>query len=131
MAVTCTPEALTEASACFITIYSAQICKAITVRNLCAYINGETMECSADALSDDPTVACLTASLSEQELDAIIAYLSCQIASGGGGGGGLAGHGSPEGVVSASPGQTYWDQDNDTLWVKDSGSGTNTGWYNY
>lgn len=50
---------------------------------------------------------------------------------GGGGGGGLAfstGTGSPEGVVSGSPGNTYWDTNADTYYVKVTGTGTNTGW---
>lgn len=42
----------------------------------------------------------------------------------------LYGAGSPEGVVTATPGRTYWDQTGDILWVKDSGSG-NTGWVEY
>jgi hypothetical protein len=41
---------------------------------------------------------------------------------------GLQGIGSPEGVVTAEPGQTYWDSTGDIFWVKDTGSG-NTGWY--
>lgn len=40
----------------------------------------------------------------------------------------LVGAGSPEGVVTASPGQTYWNTTAPKeLWVKDSGTG-NTGW---
>lgn len=54
--------------------------------------------------------------------------------SGGGGGGtggaGLVGVVDPEGVVSATPGTTYVNTDNGTLWVKQSGSG-NTGWQQY
>lgn len=50
--------------------------------------------------------------------------------SGGGGGGGagsFAGHGSPEGVVTANPGATYLDVDTNDFWSKNSGIG-NTGW---
>lgn len=47
---------------------------------------------------------------------------------GGGGSGGLSGAGSPEGVVTADAGTTYWDATNEIFWVKDTGSG-NTGWY--
>lgn len=53
------------------------------------------------------------------------------IAGGMSGAGAIApGSGSPEGVVTASPGQTYWDFTNQQLWVKEAGSGT-TGWVPY
>lgn len=39
----------------------------------------------------------------------------------------LAGSGSPEGVVAADVGATYWDDSGENLWVKNTGSGT-TGW---
>lgn len=39
----------------------------------------------------------------------------------------LYGTGSPEGAATAIPGTTYWDTLNQSLWVKNSGSG-NTGW---
>lgn len=45
--------------------------------------------------------------------------------------GGTSGHGSPEGVVVGSPGDTYVNLDggaNLTFWVKESGVDTNTGW---
>lgn len=43
-------------------------------------------------------------------------------------GGGLSGAGSPEGVITANPGTTYWNTTAPKeLWVKDSGTG-NTGW---
>lgn len=45
----------------------------------------------------------------------------------GGGGGGESGTGSPEGVVTASPGTTYYDTASGSFWVKGSGTG-NTGW---
>ena len=48
---------------------------------------------------------------------------------GGGGGSGLAGTGSPQGVVSASPGTTYLDTSANGFWAKASGSG-NVGWVN-
>ena len=40
------------------------------------------------------------------------------------------GDGDPEGVVtgSATPPDTYWDETNKILYVKDSGTNTNTGW---
>lgn len=49
------------------------------------------------------------------------------VGSGAGGGGGLSGSGSPEGVVTASPGRTYYDTSSSGFWVKHSGAG-NTGW---
>lgn len=56
------------------------------------------------------------------------------IANGGGGGssgGGLSfstGTGEPEGVVTGSPGDTYWDTSTDFYYVKVTGTATNTGW---
>lgn len=52
-------------------------------------------------------------------------------AGGGGGGGGLSfstGSGSPEGVVSGSPGDTYWDNDTAFEYTKVTGAATTTGW---
>ena len=43
------------------------------------------------------------------------------------GGGGAAGAGSPEGVVTASPGQTYLNTTDESVWWKKTGTG-NTGW---
>ncbi len=45
----------------------------------------------------------------------------------GGAGGGQSGSGSPEGVKTANPGGTYWDVTGQSLWVKNTGTGT-TGW---
>lgn len=47
---------------------------------------------------------------------------------GGGTGGGLSGSGSPQGSVTASPGQTYLDTATNDFWAKATGTGTNTGW---
>lgn len=61
-----------------------------------------------------------------------IALLAQIVAAGGGGsGGGLAfstGSGSPEGAVSGSPGDTYWDNDTGNYYVKVTGTATTTGW---
>lgn len=46
---------------------------------------------------------------------------------GGTGSGGLAGEGSPEGVVTADPGATYYDTLSGDFYVKETGTG-NTGW---
>lgn len=63
-------------------------------------------------------------------LDVIIAQLTCDLITAvSAGGGGLVGTGSPEGVVTANPGQTYLDTTGDTFWVKKTGTG-NTGWLN-
>ena len=43
------------------------------------------------------------------------------------GGGGMIGTVSPNGIVSAVPGVTYFNGANTTFWVKTSGSST-TGW---
>jgi len=47
-----------------------------------------------------------------------------------GGGASLAGVGSPEGVVTATPGTIYTDTSGHTLWSKETGVG-NTGWLQY
>lgn len=39
----------------------------------------------------------------------------------------LAGSGSPQGAVAATPGTTYWDTTGKGFYVKDTGVG-NTGW---
>lgn len=56
---------------------------------------------------------------------------TCAASSGGGGSGsgGLAGSGSPEGVITASPGQVYTDTSTGGFWNKVTGSGA-TGWQN-
>ena len=61
-------------------------------------------------------------------------YLLSQIAAGGGGGGGSAaftvGTGNPEGVVTGSPGDRFWDSVNNFQYTKVTGTATNTGWFN-
>lgn len=66
-----------------------------------------------------------------QVLAAKLAYWLQQVAGGGGGGGGLTfstGTGSPEGTVSGSPGDTYWDTSTNFYYVKVTGTATTTGW---
>jgi len=66
--------------------------------------------------------------MNDRQLLASIALNICN--GGGGGGGGLSfstGTGSPEGVVTGKPGDTYWDTAGDFYYVKLTGSGTNTG----
>lgn len=53
----------------------------------------------------------------------LMAQLSCEIseASGGGGSGGVI---DPDGVVSGTQYQTYWNSANDTLWINTDGGTT-------
>ncbi len=60
----------------------------------------------------------------------IIAQLTCELVDAGGGGTGGAGSVGvvdPEGVVTATPGTSYYNTANFTFWFKTSGSGS-TGW---
>lgn len=57
----------------------------------------------------------------------ILNRLNAMSSGGGTGGAGAVGTGSPEGVVTAPPGTTYFDTAGDGLWIKESGAG-NTGW---
>lgn len=61
-------------------------------------------------------------------INTLLKRIAGGIANNGSGGGGETGSGSPEGVVTANPGVTYWDSMNEVFWVKNSGTG-NTGWY--
>jgi len=47
---------------------------------------------------------------------------------GSGSGGTHCGSGSPEGVVPASCGETYYDTSSGDFWVKETGTNTTTGW---
>ena len=60
--------------------------------------------------------------LSDREL-----YEAILVAIQAGGGGGLSGSGTPQGVLSASPGATYLDTSTGNCWAKQTGTG-NTGW---
>ncbi len=60
-------------------------------------------------------------------VDNAIADLKADIANSPSASAGASGVGSPEGVVTASPGATYWDTAGQFFYVKDSGTG-NTGW---
>jgi hypothetical protein len=62
----------------------------------------------------------------ERVLEAKI--LNAIIGSGGGtGGAGIVGSGSPEGVVTAPPGTSYFNSATNSFWYKRTGAG-NTGW---
>lgn len=54
-------------------------------------------------------------------------WIDLQVGSGSGNTTSSSGSGSPEGVVSRSPGALYWDTTGQSLYVKNTGSG-NTGW---
>jgi hypothetical protein len=60
----------------------------------------------------------------------LMKILGATIDGGGGSGGGAIPPGvvDPNGNVTGSPGDMYWNTANSSLWVKDSGTGTNTGW---
>ncbi len=84
------------------------------------------MNCDAQTLVDG--AKCLECGIPPGMERAVMIYLLCQITNGGGvGGGGLAGAGSPEGVVTANPGTTYTQTDTGSFWTKLTGVG-NTGW---
>lgn len=57
----------------------------------------------------------------------ILTALNNQPSGGGSGTGTFSGTGSPQGVVTASPGATYVDTSNGNFWTKLSGTG-NSGW---
>jgi len=65
------------------------------------------------------------AGLSDRDLKIATLVLLCD--GGAGGGGGEGGSGDPEGVVTAAVGTTYVNTDDNSFWVKTSGTG-NTGW---
>jgi len=41
----------------------------------------------------------------------------------------IIGSGSPEGAQTTNPGRLFWDIAGKHLWVKETGTATNTGWY--
>lgn len=60
----------------------------------------------------------------------VLVVLAVGGGSDGGGGGGIVGTGSPEGVETAEPGTFYADESTNSIWVKETGSGS-TGWVLY
>lgn len=85
MAISCDPNDLASAAACFNQGYGAPLLKAMRIRLLCAFLNSETMTCTPDALAE--LVSCFLA-LDAGTIDAIETYLVCQVANAGGGGSG-------------------------------------------
>jgi hypothetical protein len=91
---------------------------------LIAVGNGDPMP-TADELEED--IACLRCATQSGDVPLLILGAVANITSGTGGGG-ESGAGSPEGVVTANPGTTYFDTTSAIFWVKRTGAG-NTGWY--
>lgn len=129
MPVTCTPEALAEASTCFLDL-PWRTRQAIRVYLLCAYINGDTVDCDPNALATAAT--CYLASLSAAQLDAIETYLLCQLASAPAGGGDVSGPGlSTDNAIVRWNGAGGTAVQNSGITIADGASGslsgTNTG----
>ena len=83
------------------------------------------MNCDANTLLEAASAAGYT-NMSPVQMDAVEVYLLCSLSNGGTGG--QSGSGSPEGVVTATPGTTYLDTNAPyDFWVKATGTG-NTGW---
>ena len=85
------------------------------------------MPCDLRAIQ---TAACTSEILKIQNstmLLQITAQLVCEAADTAGG---LSGTGSPEGVVTGSPGRLYVDVSSNDLWVKVTGTSTTNGWVN-
>lgn len=78
MAISCNPEDLAVAAECFNCV-SPRVLKAIRIRLLCAFLNDETMACDPKTLSEE-AVKFFSSMMSPGQLDAIEAYLLCQIA---------------------------------------------------
>jgi hypothetical protein len=86
--------------------------------------NGDPMPTAQELQAD---IACLRCAVQSGDVPLLLLGAVANI-TGGTGSGGLSGSGSPEGVVTANPGATYWDATGKVFWVKDTGAG-NTGWY--
>ncbi len=85
-------------------------------------------ECNVSEMISD--AYCLTCTIPREMWPAVKLSLLCSIATSGGGGtggAGVAGHGSPEGVVVAAVATSYFDLDTNSFWYKASGAG-NSGW---
>ncbi len=119
----CTPQELVTDSRCLVAAMNdRQLLAAI----LCVLATQNDMPCDPATLV--ASSKCLWSAMSERQLLASIALTLCE---GGGGGGGLSfstGTGSPEGVVTGSPGDTYWDTSTDFEYTKVTGTATTTGW---
>ncbi len=90
--------------------------------------NGESVPMTANELNDQ--IACLKCSIQPGDIPLLILGAVSNITSGGGGGTGgpgIVGTGSPEGVVTAPVGTSYFNSATNSFWYKKTGAG-NTGW---
>lgn len=123
MTISCLPNDLAVAAKCFNGGFGTTLLKAIRIRLLCGFLNGETMTCDPNTLAIAAT--CFAEGLSQGQLDAIETYLVCQVANSGGGGGGgsvTSGTGAPSSTPTGSA--IYYDnltgiiyQWNGSAWV--------------
>lgn len=83
--------------------------------------------CNVQSLISDACASGFTC-LDSRSREAVLLQLLCNLAAAASGSsGGLAGSGSPEGVVTAPVGTTYYDTTSGSFYVKRTGTG-NTGW---
>ena len=76
MAISCTAEDLAVAAKCWLPV-PARIRKAVRILNFCQKINGTTRSC--DIQTQITNATCYAASYSDDQLDAIETYLTCQL----------------------------------------------------
>ncbi len=76
MATLCTPEALSTAATCF-KGYGKPLLKAMQIVLLCKKLNGESMDCDANTLSE--AANCYLETMTETDMEAVIVYLLCQL----------------------------------------------------
>lgn len=116
-----TPNEVSEGAACFDCISKKQAAL-LYLLNQIRIAQGGAVMTIAEIESGAACFDCIN------KKDAAALYLLDTFASGGGGGsGGESGAGSPEGVVTASPGTTYYNTSDGSFWAKGSGTG-DTGW---
>lgn len=89
---------------------------------------GVTMT-QAEIMAEATCFTCLGMSLAQAVTLVLLNEISAEIAGGGTGtgGAGVVGAGSPEGVVTAPPGTSYYDTVGLAFWYKTSGVGS-VGW---
>lgn len=74
---------------------------------------------------------CYDCTIPSGEQLAVVIYLLNLMATSGITAMAIVGENSPEGVVVGYEGMLYWDKLNHQLYIKNSGQGTDTGWWNY
>src|SRR5260221_209522 len=107
MAQACDAQSLVTAASCNICNFPPGTQMPVLIYLACQILNGGSVQ-ACDAQSLVTAAQCLVCNIPPGAQFAVLAYLLCQIANTGGGSG-LAGTGSPQGVVTASPGTTYLD----------------------